>query len=490
MTLDDSREKRLSSRSSEEVEESEEESENNDDNEVEKQTVVKQEDKKSDSDEVDDDDDDSDEEEHEEEEEKDVKKMVKVKTENSSPIKRKRQSVIDSDDEDDDEEAERKSEAEKEGDDEDSDSSDEDNEKIKRLKQFSDQENEERHDDDDEDDDVAMDNKEEREAKRLNQLNELGLGDDDIEDEDENEEEREVKDEVVEEEAPLVTRIEVEIPKIQNDLGNEVAYVKLPNFLSVDTHPYDPSWYEDEIDEDEILDDEGRARLKLKVESTARWRTVVDENGVSKRESNTRIVKWSDGTMSLHLGSEIFDIHKHDFLQGDNNHLFIRQGTGLLGQAIFKTKLTFRPHSTDSFTHRKMTLSLAEKSHKTQKIRVIPNVGKDPEAHRSEMIKKEEDRLKASIRRENKMRRVRERANIRGPTASYLEPDGHDEEADDGTISLSAIKNKFKKGNYSNIYTDSESSDDDSDLDISNKKKITTDGKRKAAKIEESDDED
>jgi len=27
-------------------------------------------------------------------------------------------------------------------------------------------------------------------------------------------------------------------------------------------------------------------------------------------------------------------------------------------------------------------------------------------------------------------------------------------------------------------------------LDISNKKKITTDGKRKAAKIEESDDED
>lgn len=49
--------------------------------------------------------------------------------------------------------------------------------------------------------------------------------------------------------------------------------------------------------------------------------------------------------------------------------------------------LNFRPHSTDSFTHRKMTLSLADRNQKTQKIRVLPNVGKDPEAHRWEMIK-------------------------------------------------------------------------------------------------------
>lgn len=34
-----------------------------------------------------------------------------------------------------------------------------------------------------------------------------------------------------------------------------------------------------------------------------------------------------------------------------------------------------------------MTLSLAGRSQKTQKIRVLPQVGKDPEAHRSEMIK-------------------------------------------------------------------------------------------------------
>lgn len=39
----------------------------------------------------------------------------------------------------------------------------------------------------------------------------------------------------------------------------------MPNFLSVETRPFDPNYYEDELDEDEVLDEEGRTRLKLKV---------------------------------------------------------------------------------------------------------------------------------------------------------------------------------------------------------------------------------
>lgn len=388
-------------------------------------------------------------------------------------------------DEDDDREEESENDEDKDDDkDEDRDDDkdeDQDDEKEEKDEEMEEEKAAEKDDESDSDDDREVTHA----VDADDVLADLNLDDDDDEDDegreatggDEREEEQP-------EEIPI-TRIEVEIPKIPTELGNDIHFVKLPNFLSVDTHPYDPSWYEDEIDEDEILDEEGRHRLKLKVESTIRWRTVVDENGVSLKESNARIVKWSDGSMSLHLGSEIFDIHKQSLMAGDNNHLFIRQGTGLQGQAVFKTKLTFRPHSTDSFTHRKMTLSLAERSHKTQKIRVLPNVGKDPEAHRSEMIKKEEDKLKASIRRENKMRRVREKAPFRGPTASYLEPDAYDDDDDDdGGVSLSAIKKRYKKGGAGyNIYTDS---DDDSDLD---KKKSSSERKR-TAKVVESDDED
>uniref|UniRef100_A0A8C4R9P2 RNA polymerase-associated protein LEO1 n=1 Tax=Eptatretus burgeri TaxID=7764 RepID=A0A8C4R9P2_EPTBU len=243
------------------------------------------------------------------------------------------------------------------------------------------------------------------------------------------------------------TRIEVEIPKVNTDLGNELYFVKLPNFLSVETRPFDAQYYEDEFEDDEMMDEEGRTRLKLKVENTIRWRVQRDEDGNEVKESNARMVRWSDGSMSLHLGNEVFDVHKAP-LQGDHNHLFIRQGTGLQGQAVFRTKLTFRPHSTDSATHRKMTLSLADRCSKTQKIRILPIAGKDPESQRSEMIKKEEERLRASIRRESQQRRMRERQHLRGLTSQYLEADRFDDDDDDGdeTISLAAIKSHYKGG--------------------------------------------
>ncbi|XP_050822857.1 RNA polymerase-associated protein LEO1 isoform X1 [Gopherus flavomarginatus] len=294
------------------------------------------------------------------------------------------------------------------------------------------------------------------------------------------------------EEEPIPeTRIEVEIPKVNTDLGNDLYFVKLPNFLSVEPRPFDPQYYEDEFEDEEMLDEEGRTRLKLKVENTIRWRMRRDEEGNEIRESNARIVKWSDGSMSLHLGNEVFDVYKAP-LQGDHNHLFIRQGTGLQGQAVFKTKLTFRPHSTDSATHRKMTLSLADRCSKTQKIRILPMAGRDPESQRTEMIKKEEERLRASIRRESQQRRMREKQHQRGLSANYLEPDRYDEE-DEGeeAISLAAIKNRYKGGireERARIYSSDsdEGSDEDRTQRLLKAKKLTSDeegepsGKRKA----------
>ena len=63
----------------------------------------------------------------------------------------------------------------------------------------------------------------------------------------------------------------MEIPRVVANLGESLSFVKLPNFLSVETRPFDPVTYEDEIDEDEVMDEEGRARLKLKVENTIRY---------------------------------------------------------------------------------------------------------------------------------------------------------------------------------------------------------------------------
>lgn len=61
-------------------------------------------------------------------------------------------------------------------------------------------------------------------------------------------------------------------------------------------------------------------------------------------------------------------------------------------------------------THRKMTLSLAGRSQKTNKVRVLPTVGLDPEKNRGEMMRKEEEKLRAFVRRDNKQRRIKDRA--------------------------------------------------------------------------------
>lgn len=148
------------------------------------------------------------------------------------------------------------------------------------------------------------------------------------------------------------------------------------------------------------------------------------------------MVKWSDGSMSLHLGSEVFDVYKAP-LQGNHSHLFVREDTGLQGQAIFKSKLTFRPHSTDYATHKKMTLPLADRCSRTQKIRILPIAGRDPECQRSEKIKKEEQRLRASTRQGTI--RLREKRDRQGPSVPYpvSSSDSEEEEEEQARIYLS-----------------------------------------------------
>lgn len=284
------------------------------------------------------------------------------------------------------------------------------------------------------------------------------------------------------------TRIDVEIPRIMSDLGKDIHFVILPNFLSVETRPFDQETYEDEIDEEETLDEEGRQRVKLKVSNTLRWREFIDVDGNPKKESNARIVKWSDGSMSLHLGNEIFDVYKQP-LQGDHNHLFVRQGTGLQGQTVFRTKLTFRPHSTDSFTHKKMTMSLADRMQKTSGIKILTQVGPDPDQDRHYNLKKEEEKLRQAIRQKTSQWKPKRSRDSGAMNSSYRDHDeGSDEE---GAISIAAIKNKYKKGGQAAANTSANSgiysSDEDgSDFEARPKKNID---KSKALKaLNDSDD--
>ncbi|KJH43069.1 Leo1-like protein [Dictyocaulus viviparus] len=218
-------------------------------------------------------------------------------------------------------------------------------------------------------------------------------------------------------------------PEIEEEAEKEMppTIIEIPNFFSVALRPFDPQTYEEDEDDDQV-DDDGRNRLKLKAENTIRWRFAQDEAGNIVKESNSKIVKWSDGSMSMVIGKEVFDVESVP-IYGNMQHLFVRQGTSLVAQKIFDRKLIFRPHSTDSETHRKVTMNMAERTRKSGQVRMVADVGSNPEQARREAVRREEEALRAAIRKETQQRRTKDRHRS---LPNYLEgrPEYSDEEPD------------------------------------------------------------
>jgi RNA polymerase-associated protein LEO1 len=106
------------------------------------------------------------------------------------------------------------------------------------------------------------------------------------------------------------------LPSLPVRRGAAHFYARLPNMLQYRAEAFDIESFDEKL-EDEMLqnregiriDDEGLRSL-LTTSNTIRWRwsNKRDSNGVRKPESNARIVRWSDGTSSLQLGSEFYDI--------------------------------------------------------------------------------------------------------------------------------------------------------------------------------------
>merc|ERR1711976_1048472 len=294
------------------------------------------------------------------------------------------------------------------------------------------------------------------------------------------------------EEEEEATKINVEIPKIATNLGEEIHFVRLPNFLSVEPKPFDQQYYQDEEEEDQnqVMDEEGHARLRLRVENTIRWRTVTDQTtGEERRESNARFIKYNDGSVMMQVGSELFDVTCMPL--SDFSHLFIRQGTGLKGQAVFKQKLTFRPTRIHSLTHKKVMTRLQQRStQNVNKVRLINTIEEDPEIARDKKWKEQEISLKQASQRKNmearrKVKKVGAGGGGKRLSGSYLDTVGHrgNNIYSESDSDLSSDGDKKPKPSKSNQYTnlesseesesevDKDSTDEDSDSDDDGKKK-------------------
>ncbi|TFY56658.1 hypothetical protein EVJ58_g7504 [Rhodofomes roseus] len=217
------------------------------------------------------------------------------------------------------------------------------------------------------------------------------------------------------------------IPNIPVPRSSDGNYwvIRMPNFVKVDSKPFHPDTYIGPEGEDEDAQAAESAReksmtIKLKVENTVRWRWVKDENGQDRRQSNARIVRWSDGTLSLLLGKELFDITqtidtsgaipRQAFGPGTQNQSLSQsqsQGTAgpsksqgltylvaqhkraeiLQSEALVTGYMSLRPTGMQSSTHRMLVRAVGQKHTKVARLRMAPDPVMDPEREKLEMMK-------------------------------------------------------------------------------------------------------
>lgn len=174
-----------------------------------------------------------------------------------------------------------------------------------------------------------------------------------------------------EEESKKLKSINVTIPRhaASHKQDNETYMLKLPVFLSVDAHPFDPTEFKEKIEQSAVERSKRNLNAKelkndtiaekLLNENTIRWRYSNSGNDEIIKQSNAHFVQWSDGLMSVKIGEELFDFRPlpitdqylarsyvdHEILQTDS---------------VFTKTASLLPTSTSTDTHRKLTQAVKD----------------------------------------------------------------------------------------------------------------------------------
>mmetsp|Transcript_56226 Transcript_56226/g.168340 ORF Transcript_56226/g.168340 Transcript_56226/m.168340 type:complete len:578 (-) Transcript_56226:519-2252(-) len=195
---------------------------------------------------------------------------------------------------------------------------------------------------------------------------------------------------------------------------------KLPNFVGIQPEAYDPSTYDAKLEEEEYRGYvHNMIRWRYKRDGAgSNGRYKRDEHGKLARESNARFVKWSDGSYTLHVGTETFEVDNlrskvsQPGFAGLNGYLYLSQkatdpekggenaedggGAGVAGPTVLEcmgriqSKLIPRPSSLHSEAHKNLTLAVRQRA--VKKARIAEYVTQvDPEKEKEMRIRNKED---------------------------------------------------------------------------------------------------
>ncbi|KAG2188634.1 hypothetical protein INT44_001389 [Umbelopsis vinacea] len=208
-------------------------------------------------------------------------------------------------------------------------------------------------------------------------------------------------------------RIEVELamPELPLPVSKDGKFhlAKLPKFLNIEPTSFSPETYDASIS-NAVGDMTSQELIRRQVESTIRWRKIVDERGNLKTESNARLVEWEDGSMSLVLGSEYFDVNVKAMSSEEHHYLLAHQtSSGILESHLrFTNNMSFRPSDLKSDTHRNLTAQIADKHVRKTRTKMFMTE-QDPERVKHEAEMREQERLRAQRKLDSSRRRAEDR---------------------------------------------------------------------------------
>lgn len=214
---------------------------------------------------------------------------------------------------------------------------------------------------------------------------------------------------------------------------SEALYLaKLPSYLDVNSFPYDAESLLAEIQQfAEVSNDaDDKMTKKRSLINTLRWR-YEQSGSQTVRQSNARFVKWSDGSMSLQVGEELFDVPMKEINKEHNYLTLMHADEGLLRtMKRFSHSLSFQPYGISSKSHAELKADIARRviTSKSRSVKLHTDMI-DPAELQKQAIKMDNEKQKARRRLDNQKARAmnyssgRDRTQL---TARYL--DDSDEE--------------------------------------------------------------
>ncbi|GMH63839.1 hypothetical protein TrLO_g597 [Triparma laevis f. longispina] len=253
--------------------------------------------------------------------------------------------------------------------------------------------------------------------------------------------------------------------------GKEMVYTRLPNVVAVQPAEYN----------EEIYDPTEEKQTVRYTSSIIRWRYAQTPDGKPVRdpntnsrllESNTRLTTWSDNSQTLTVGSEHFEI-----LPSSTPSIYLMQIQNASSKTILQStssipkKLTVRPLSLDSESHKSLALEVKRRNMKKSRI-VLTTTSHDPEKMKEQKARSREDVIN------HKRRKNYSKSSGLGMSKDYLEG------GDIGDIRKQALEGGVDFGD------DSSEEEDNGWAESKARKRSKRGQEEEEAEMEDSDEEE